>query len=112
MAKLKGSTLVEIMIAMVIILFCTTLATVIYLNILKSQNTGEKLRAFYVLKKAAETAENKTDFMDSELKENGFTIRKICKSYKNNPSLIEIRLTATNEEGKVLIYMNKIVLHQ
>ena len=109
---LKGSTLIEIMIALVITLFCTTLATLIYLNILNSQNTAEKLRAFYVLQKMATTIEIKSEFLDAETNEDTFVIKKTCKPYANNPSLIELKLTARNESGRLICSLNKIILQK
>jgi Tfp pilus assembly protein PilV len=112
MAKLKGSALVEIMIAMVIILCCSTMATLIYMNILQSQNTSEKLRAFYILQKTAAASEQKADFLDAELSEGGFIIRKTCRPYNGRKNLIELKLNATNERGKVVSELNKVILQK
>lgn len=95
---------------MVIILFCTTLASLIYLNVLQSQNTGEKLKAFYILQKNMRDAESKADFLDADLKEEGFLVRKTCKVYKNDKNLVEVKLSAENEAGREVARINRIIV--
>lgn len=109
MAKLKGATIIEVLVAMIIILTCSTLATVIYLNVLQSQNSAEKLKAFRMIKEIQRETEEKNNYINEQLSADGFTIEKECKPYKSDTRLIVITFTARNQDGKELMKQSKLI---
>ncbi|HWY38551.1 MAG TPA: hypothetical protein VNY73_08330 [Bacteroidia bacterium] len=112
MAKLNGNTLIETIVAMVVIIFCTTMATVIYLNVLASQNSAQKLRAFYLSKDAVQQSLVKKDFLDASTGVEGMKIEKTCKPYKGSTDLVCLKIVVTSEEGKKLWEQTEIVLNE
>lgn len=112
MAKLSGNTLIETIVAMVIIIFCTTLAALIYLNVLSSQNTAQKLRAFYISKEVVLQSVSGKDFLDAAFKKDGLQVDKSCKPYKENSDLICIRVILKDEDGRKLWEQNEIVINE
>src|ERR1700752_1768666 len=109
MAKLKGTTIIEVLVAMSIILVCSSLATLIYLNILKSQNSSEKLRAFLHLKKVQEETIKDARYINEDWQDGEFTIKKECKPYQSNKNLVQLRITVANENKKELIDQSILV---
>ena len=109
MAKLKGSTIVEVLVAMSVILVCSSLATLIYLNILKSQNSSEKLRAFLCMKKAREETLANERFINEEWEEGEFSIRKECRPYQSSKKLVQLTIKVSNKEQKELINQSILV---
>ena len=109
MVKLKGTTIVEVLVAMSIILVCSSLATLIYLNILKSQNSSEKLRAFLELKRSREITIKESRYINEEWQEGEFIIKKECKPYQGNSKLIQLRIVVLNETKKELINQSSLI---
>lgn len=109
MAKLKGTTIVEVLISMTIIMVCSSLASLIYLNILKSQNSSEKLRAFFELKKIQEETIKESRYINEEINEGEFTIKKECSPYQSNKNLIQLQIKVMNVEKKELINQSIII---
>lgn len=112
MAKLNGNTLVETLAAMVIIIFCSTMATVIYLNTLSSQNTGQKLKAYYMATEVINQSIQKKDFIDGSITANGLTVSKSCKPYQSKSNLIQIKVEVKSEAGKVLWSQNQLISNE
>jgi Tfp pilus assembly protein PilV len=112
MGKLKGSTIIEVLVAMVIILACSSLATVIYLNVLQSQNSAEKLKAFRILKQFQQETESKGNFINEETEADAFTVKKECRPYQGNMQLIQLTFSIRNAEGKELIRQSKLVVSE
>lgn len=102
MAKLRGSTLIETLVAMTIILFCSTLAALVYSNVLSSQNTAQKTRAYYVSRQVFDQALAKKNFLDLSEENEGLRVEKKCKPYKGDNGLIWINVKVYSEKEKLL----------
>lgn len=102
MVKLKGTTIIEVLVSMSIILVCSSLGTLIYLNVLKSQNSSEKLRAHFQLKKTQKETIDQKRFLNEDWKEGEFEIKKECRPYNGNSKLIQLNINITNEDKKEL----------
>lgn len=72
----KGSTIIEVLIALAILSFCTTLAVVIYLNIQKSSLPFFKLKAQELATYYMEDALKNKTFVEETFKENEFSVNK------------------------------------
>lgn len=77
--KHKGSTLPEVLIALTITSFCTTLAIVIYLNIQKSTLPFQRIKASELANKYLNQAVEKNEFLDTEFSEENYEIKRIIK---------------------------------
>ena len=101
--KLHASTLIEVLIAMVIIVVVFGIANMIFLNIQKSTNTGIKIAASLELDKiAAETHRNFT-YMDEEYKLDRFTIIKKVSNYNKAEELRQLNFEVLDAEGKIIL---------
>jgi type II secretory pathway pseudopilin PulG len=109
MAKLRGTTIIEILVSMSIILICSSMATLIYLNILKGENTAEKLRAYNELKKTQQTCIKEGKYINEEWQEGEFLIKKECRIYQSNKNIIQLKVVVMNEEKKELINQSILV---
>jgi Tfp pilus assembly protein PilV len=112
MGKLKGSTIIEVLVAMVIILSCSSLATVIYLNILRSQNSAEKLKAYRILKQVQQETESKANFINEETTVDVFTVKKDCKPYHSDMHLVQLTVSVRNADGKELMKQSKLIVSE
>lgn len=111
MGKLSGNTLLEALVAMVVIIFCSTLATVIYLNVLSSQSTAQKLKAYYITQEVVQQTIERKDFLDAQFGYEGLLVARSCKPLKGN-NIIRLDITVTAEAGKKLWEQSQLVLHE
>lgn len=74
--KYKGSTLPEVLVALAITSFCSTLAVVIYINIQKSTLPFIRIKANELAQKYLQEALDKKDYFDHAYTEEEYTVKK------------------------------------
>ncbi len=81
--KYKGNTLPEILIALSITSFCSTLAVIIYLNIQKSTMPFIRIKCLEIANRFLKEAISKKDYFDNTYQTDEYTVKKnIQKSEK------------------------------
>lgn len=108
--KFKAATLLESLVAMVIVLLSFGIALMIYVNITNSNNSQLKLNAYLSLNEVlAETVQDEA-YTDEETEKGVLKIVKTVQPYGRSKNLVEIHLEARDVNGKVLSVLDKIVL--
>lgn len=107
--NLKASSLVEVIIAMVVITLVFGLTLVIYLNVVRSSSLFPKLKASSLLDQVALQTKTEKRFFEETLETGGYHIHKQVSIYRGNERLLLIRLQATDPEGTVLAERNELI---
>jgi hypothetical protein len=108
--KLKGATLMEVLVAIAIIMSVFTISTIVFLNVTGSSYTGDKLKASLLLNEISmETNKSKT-FLDEEISKDDIVIKKTFDKYNNHPNLMILTITAFNSSQKLLSERKEIIL--
>jgi len=108
--KLRASTLLETLIAIVLILICFAIATMVLVNIMQSDNGRLKFHAQTELQAVyLKTIEDK-EYIDATIDYEAFHIQKTIEPYRGAPNLYLLKLTATAESKQVLGELKKILL--
>ena len=107
--KLRAATLMESLIAMVIIVVCMGIATMIYSNVLDSDNERAQLRALLLLNKEAGQIKNEKKFVDSEKQAGDWTIKTTIEHYDQSEDLYKLSLKITDGSGKVIAVRNELI---
>ncbi|MDP1803213.1 MAG: hypothetical protein Q8L81_17760 [Bacteroidota bacterium] len=100
--KYKASTLPEVMIALAITSFCTTLAVIIYLNIQQSTLPFIKMKSNELAVKYLNETVIKKDFIDNSYSEEEFTIKKVIVRNTAFSDCVDITITVFNINKKKL----------
>lgn len=107
--RLPASSLLEVMVALVVIFTVFGLATSLYVKITMSSYHLAQAKAMAELGKiAADTKLNQT-FIDETFPLGSFTVQKTVKEYAAQPNLLEIRFEAKDVNNKVLGEKKQIV---
>ena len=107
--RLKASTLVEALTAMVIVMLALSLFTTIYVNIMKSGEHQRKMQAALLLDKiAVETKQNKI-FLDEKIKTGEFVLQKQVAPYNGAVNLSMLSLKAFDGNEKLLAERNELI---
>ena len=111
--KLKAATLIESLMAMIIIMLCLGIATMIYVNIMNADNNSLKLKAQLVLAEQAYQAKSSNTFLDDNTETETLLIEKKIEKYKQQDNLILLYLKAFDKNTKKLLAERKelIVVH-
>ena len=107
--KLKGATLIESMVAMIVVLLCFGIASMIYVNVMNSDNRRAELHAHLLLNELAMKAKQHDIFLDEEMREGELFITKKVETYNDVPGLIRLTITARNERDKVIATHNELI---
>ena len=110
--SLRGSSMVEVLIALAITSFCMSLAVVIYLNIQKSslpffKVTAVELAEFYM----KETLDKSSFFEESYVAEE-FTVKKNISPSVNFPDCSLVRIIVFNGTKKKIFELESLVHQQ
>lgn len=111
--KIRSSSLVEVLVSMVIILAVFGIAMRIYTNILRSSLSVKRYHAQMVLNQTLNEVENRPEIGNRIIKIKQFLINEQITNYQDQPRLIEINLTASDENQALLGELKKIIyVHQ
>jgi prepilin-type N-terminal cleavage/methylation domain-containing protein len=108
--KFQGSTLIEVLVAMIIIVICLGIATIIILNISKSGNTQLKLFAEQYAQKVLEQSKLNHEYLDDSYEREGIIIEKQVKTYKDLDGLFELTVTVFSSNMKQLVQKKELVI--
>ena len=108
--SLWAFTLAEAIIAIVIIMVCFGLSTMIYINIIRSDNRLERSKAFMETKRNAIQTNTDRRYFDEEIVTDSLRIKKTMEVYQNDPVLKILIIEAFNEKGKKLSSHKQIIL--
>lgn len=107
---LKAATILESMIAMVVITVCFGIAAMIFVNVLNNDKDRASLKAILLLSRKSEIIKKEKFFIDGEEKENGYIIQKTFSKYPETENLLQMTLKAIDESGKVVKERKELIV--
>lgn len=107
--RLKAATLIESLVAMVIIVVCFSVATMIYVNVINSDKQRMGLKAMQLLDKEVQQLKNEKNFLDEEKKVNGWIVKKTLQKYAQTDNLYHLMLTVKDTAGRIVAKRNELI---
>jgi hypothetical protein len=108
--KLKASTLIESLIAMLVIMLCFSIAVMIYLNVVRSDKLYQKNTANFILNEIAIQTKKEKKFIDESLKEGQFLIQKNVEKYQDTANLYRLHILAFNTRNEIIGEYNELII--
>jgi hypothetical protein len=109
--KVKGSGIVEVLIALAITTFSIALATIIYLNIQKSSLPFLKIKAVELAKFYMEQTLQKDTFYDENYAAEEFTVKKTVIRHEQFNDCLVIRMVVFNLSRKKICELETSVFN-
>src|SRR5262245_17830929 len=100
--QVKGSTLIETLVAMTIILISLVFSGIILLNILNLRNNRQNFRAHILLNELAIKTKSERRFVDENIEDGNIVFQKTTGSYNGIKNLYIQSVEASDKKGKVL----------
>lgn len=100
MVKINASTLIEVIVAMVVLSISFSIGLMIYFNILSGSGSFRAFETNLILKQiATETITNKS-YIDEDITNNNLTIHKSLTPYKTSKKVYILELSAVDNDNK------------
>jgi len=109
--KLRASTIVEVLIAMVIIVVVFGIAMMIYANVMRSSLSVKKIKAEAVLKEYLQNAEKSNGNITQSFSVDSLNIEQTVKSYNAEKNLVEIDLVAYDANQQKVAELHKVIIN-
>lgn len=106
---LKGSSIIEVLIALAITSFCASLAVVIYLNIQKSSLPFFKMKAVELAEHYMKETLEKRSFFEESYKAEEFSVKKTLSTSENFPDCVNLRIIVFDNSKKKLHELETLV---
>lgn len=106
---LKASTLIEVIIAMVILLVIYSMVIITFLNFSGQSNSSIKIQATLLIENVSNTAKSTFRFIDDEFSFDNITIRQSILPYKGMDDLKILKLEAISNSGKTIVSKNELI---
>ena len=100
--KLQASSLVESLIAMVIIIACFSIAVLIYSSVIDSDKELSRVRADLWMDEVYVDTIEKDKYVDEETTINGYKLVKTVGMYKNAENVYQLNLKVVDAEGIII----------
>ncbi len=107
--KYKGSTLVEVLVALAITSFCATLAVIIYLNIQQSTLPFIRIKASELADKYLNEAITNRDYFDNQYTEEEYLIKKVITRNTTYSDCRDITVSVFDINKKKLVQLQTTI---
>lgn len=107
--KLKAAVVLEVLLGLLIIMICFVIGIMIYTRVLAADNLVQKLKADFILSESAIKIKESKQFIDSEEKQEPFTIKKTFTKYAGTKNLYRMYLNASIQ-NKIVSERNELVI--
>lgn len=108
-ARLKGATILEPMIALMIIAFSLTASLLVVMKSNSQNNIQQHARAMAASDDVFANTFAKTEYLDKNWEDNGLNIERECKWYDQNHNLLDVHVSIFDSKEKLLISRHKII---
>ncbi|MEM7104359.1 MAG: prepilin-type N-terminal cleavage/methylation domain-containing protein [Bacteroidota bacterium] len=110
MAGLKAFSLIESMVAMVILSIAFSGGTMIYLSVLKSQNIGERVNAIRLISEIEAETLSTQAYFDKAWEMENMHLKRSVKQTRTNPNLLHLSIEAADHNGTKLIQIDNFII--
>ena len=109
-AKVKASTILEVLISMIIIILVFGIAMMIYSNVTRLSLSVKKMQAQAVLQEMMINIEHSEENTSQSVVAGDYTIEQSVKSYNDDANLVGVSLTAYDENHQEVAELQKVII--
>lgn len=108
----RASTIMEVLIAMIMIIVVFGIAMMIFTNVLNSSLSVKKIRAQAILHEMMLNVEKSRNEVSQSVSTDDFRIEQEIKPYNGNVALIDVHLTAFDNNQQKVAELEKVILNK
>lgn len=107
--RVKASTILEVIVSMVVIVLVFGIAMMIFANVTRTSLSVKKTKALAILNHVMSIAEMNQQNITQTISVDDFRIEQEVKPYGENANLIDIHLTAYDQNQQKVAELEKIL---
>jgi hypothetical protein len=107
---MKGGTLLETLVALVILAFCFSLSAMIFVSVLNSSGNSKLLHATAQLNEISMQTQKSGNYLDEEIQTDEFKFLKKIHKRENTKNLIELKITAYDNTGHLVAERKELMI--
>ncbi len=111
-SKVRASTILEVVISMVIIVFVIGISLMIFSNVMRLSLSGKKLQANALVQQELLRSANGGYIMDSTYQANHFRVEKTIKPSELGKNLIIVNVTAFDVNNVQVVEAKSLIIHE
>jgi len=108
--QLKASTLVESLIAMVILVVCLGIGTMVFTNVLNSDAERKKLHATLLANEEALKTKSEKMYLDGEEKNGDWTLKRTVQKYEGSENLFLLSIAVLDQDRKIIVVHRELII--
>jgi len=108
--RIEGSTILEVIISMIIIIVVFGIAMMIFTNVNRLSLSAKKLKAQAILQHTLLLTEQAKDHTDQTVTVDDLTIKQELTPFENEPGLSVITLTAFDPNHEQVARLKKVIV--
>ncbi len=107
--KIKGSTLIEVIVSLTITMIVFAIAMQIFVSVFRSENYYNKLHAFLAIKKIEAECKKNNKYYDEKILLDDLDIFKSIIPYNGSKDIQILLLEAFDKKGKKLVEHKELI---
>ncbi len=107
---MKGSTLLESLVAMVILSFCFSVSVMIFVTVLNSSENKKIVQATLQMNEISLQTQQSKNYLDEEIKTDEFRFVKKINTRENAKGLIEMKIAAFDNKGHLIAERKELII--
>jgi len=108
--KVAGSTILEVLISMVIIIVVFGIAMMIYSNVTRFSLSAKRIKAEAVLQERLLSIEQSKISLDETVAIGDFQVQQVIKVYRDSSHLSDVHLTAWDDNHQKVAELQKVII--
>ncbi len=100
----------ESLIAMVILVVCLGIGTMIYTNVLSSDQERKQLHAALLEKEEAARTKSEKNYLDKEYQSGDYTVKKLVEKYEQTEDLFLLSISVLDRDKKLVSIWRELII--
>jgi hypothetical protein len=107
--RLPGKTLVEVIVAMLIIVFMSAISSTVYVRVLGKTSNEKDIRLHQLAEDIAYTAVMEKRFFSEQIERDNLKVTKSFKAYKGLEDIVEMNIEITDGEDRHVLARTELI---
>jgi len=108
--SLKAFTVIESIVAMVVIVICFGISSMVFYNILEGDSQRNLLKAAAILNKEAFAIKEQKNYLDEEREEGDWLLSKKTELYEGTENLYRLTLILSDKKGNTIMERAELII--
>lgn len=102
-SKIRAASLLEVVVALVVIFAVFAIATSLYVNVISSSSNLQQSRLGFEIERLASETKRDQSWIDGKIEIGNYVVEKTVKTYQNHKGVVQLGFLARDQNQKIII---------